>query len=258
MGWFHLTQLLEEPLVSVTAIIEPFFLGAGKDTPGAKAFENMRITLQKEHPDLKFHASTSELPDPSSLESGRKPELALVAGRTCDAPKLFSQLVAKGVTHVYLEKPGAENATQLKLMQKLAAQHSVAVVVGYNKNVARYVRQGLEHLRGRTEGAVAPRVTLQHCNEFSPGAELIEFMTGPGGEGMLHNMCCHELALAVSIFGVTSAGVSRLTVDRDSSELMELGDGRSDFSKLSFVLELAVPTPERPGCVSVQVGKAPL
>lgn len=95
MGWFHLTQLLEEPLVSVVAVVEPFFLGPGKTTPGAKAFDALRTSLQSSHPDLAFCASVAEL---AMHEGGRKPLMALVAGRTCDAPALFTELVSKGVS----------------------------------------------------------------------------------------------------------------------------------------------------------------
>ena len=37
MGWFHLTQLLADPRVDVSAVVEPWFLGAGADKPGADA-----------------------------------------------------------------------------------------------------------------------------------------------------------------------------------------------------------------------------
>jgi predicted dehydrogenase len=42
------------------------------------------------------------------------------------------------VTHVYLEKPGAENAAQLSSMRELAAERGVAVVIGYNKVTLRF------------------------------------------------------------------------------------------------------------------------
>ena len=86
MGWFHLTQLLEEPNVNVRAIVEPFFLGAGKDTPGAKAFAEMRKTLEESHPALAFCASADDVPSSPRPAAGeaRKPMLALIAGRTCE------------------------------------------------------------------------------------------------------------------------------------------------------------------------------
>lgn len=253
MGWFHLTQLLEDPTVNVTAIVEPFFLGPGKDTPGAKVFDTLRASLKQSHPDLTFCASPADLPERSPTLTEAKPLLALIAGRTCDAAKLFVQMVEKGATHVYIEKPGAENATQLKTMRERAAAHGVEVVVGYNKNVATYVRDGLTRIRRCiTAGEPLPCITLEHCNEFAPGPELHGFMRGPGGEGMLHNMCCHELAIAVSLFGVTSERVISVTVQKELSELVELGEGRSDFAKVVFSLELADDAAEpRKGGVAV-------
>ena len=67
----------------------------------------------------------------------------------------------------------------------------VGVVVGYNKNVAKYTTAALVELRKCVaQGGALPQVTLQHCNEFKRGDGLVEFMSGPGAEGMLHNMCC--------------------------------------------------------------------
>ena len=108
------------------------------------------------------------------------------------APELFAQMVEKCATHVYIEKPGATSAATLKSMRQLAAERDVSVVVGYNKNVAAYVRDGLARVRECVAaGEAMPQITLEHCNEFTPGPELHAFMRGPGGEGMLHNMCCH-------------------------------------------------------------------
>jgi len=116
------------------------------------------------------------------------------------------------------------------------------------------VRDGLTAARRAVAaGEPVPRVTLEHCNEFEPGEPLRAFMRGPGGEGMLHNMCCHELALAVSLFGVTSGRVQRVTVAPDATELIELGDGRSDFAKVGFSLELADDgAPPRAGGLGVR------
>jgi len=228
MGWFHLTQLLASDHVAVNNVIEPWFLGKGRNSPGSAAF----ITFQREHPELSFLESVEELP----FSSG--PLLALIAGRTHDAPELFASIVAKGATHVYIEKPGAQSAVQLEEMIKLATRQKVAVVVGYNKNVARYTLDCAAAIQ-RHQG-IAPTVTLQHCNAFKPGKELLDFMCGPGREGMVHNMCCHELALMTTIFGVNQQSVQRVVLDADS-KLVDLGDGSSDWEKLGFTLELDPP-----------------
>lgn len=80
MGWFHLTQLLDEPSVNVCAVVEPFFLGAGKDSAGAAKFSEMRASLGETHPGISFYATAEELP----TRTERTPMLALIAGRTCE------------------------------------------------------------------------------------------------------------------------------------------------------------------------------
>ena len=96
------------------------FLGAGAGSRGAAAFESMRAEFATSHTDCKFLASVAELP---ALAQG--PVLALVAGRTCDAPQIFDELCAKGVTHIYLEKPGADSAARLEAMRQKAEAHGV-------------------------------------------------------------------------------------------------------------------------------------
>ena len=221
--------------------------GAGKGKPGSEGFE----AVMKENPSISFYASVEELPH---CEIG-SPHLFLIAGRTVDAQALFVAAIAKGATHVYMEKPGATSAEQLSEMRDLAAEQGVAVVVGYNKNVAEYSRDALAALRKASgagaDGGRQPRVTLEHCNEFTPGEGLVAFMRGPGGEGMLHNMCCHELALATTLFGVTCARVRKVVLEPESSKLIALDSdsgsgGRADWQKLAFWLELAPATTPPP------------
>lgn len=45
---------------------------------------------------------------------------AVVATRTCEAPRMFSDLVAKGVRYIYLEKPGAPTVDEMEEMRKIA------------------------------------------------------------------------------------------------------------------------------------------
>ena len=70
--------------------------------------------------------------------------LALVAGRTCDAPSIFDALCEKGVTHIYLEKPGAPTVAEIEAMKNEASTAGVTVLMGYNKNVCKYVRKTRE------------------------------------------------------------------------------------------------------------------
>lgn len=229
MGWFHLTQLIDDPAADVRGVVEPWFLGPGKAAAGAERFAALRAA----NPSLRFVASVGELARPAEGE----PLLALIAGRTCDAPALFDEVLALGATHIYVEKPGAESAAQLRAMRDAAAARGVAVVVGYNKNVASYARDALADLEARA--GAPPRVTLEHCNDFAPGDELLAFLRGPGGEGMLHNMCCHELALASSLFGVSCERVAAVELDASRSELLALGgDATDDWSRVAFTLRL--------------------
>ena len=48
------------------------------------------------------------------------PTCALIAGRTADNPRLFSQCIDKGVQNIYLEKPGAPSVGALEEMKALA------------------------------------------------------------------------------------------------------------------------------------------
>ena len=232
MGWFHFTQLVADARVRVTAVVEPFLLGAGAGTAAAAAFAELRAA----HPKIAFAATVAELPP----RAANTPLLALIAGRTCDAPKLFADVLAAGATHVYLEKPGATDADTLDALRADAERRGVGVVVGYNKNVAKYARLALAELRGRAvAGRPTPRVVLQHCNDFEEGEPLAAFLRGPGGEGMLHNMCCHELALAVSRFGLSCARVAAVVLDPEKSAVVALDDGGSfDWQRVAFRLEL--------------------
>ena len=59
------------------------------------------------------------------------------------------------MTHIYLEKPGADSAARLETMRQKAKEHGVAVLVGYNKNVAQYMSEALAALAARREAAQA-------------------------------------------------------------------------------------------------------
>merc|ERR1719282_132713 len=91
MGWFHLQQLAVNPKAELLAVVEPWFLGGGAGSLGATAFGRMRAELGRTHPACKFHASVLEV----AIPSDGRPVLALVAGRTCDAPSIFDALCTK-------------------------------------------------------------------------------------------------------------------------------------------------------------------
>jgi len=230
MGWYHLTQLLDEPRAQVRAVVEPWYLGPGKDAPGSQAFQDFSAEVKSRNPNVEFLASVEDLPDFKSTSSSA-PVVAVIAPRTCQAMELFSAACKKGVTHVYLEKPGGESAEQISKMKELADSCGVAVMIGYNKNVSDYVLQALAEL---DRLPLDVPIAFEHNNSFVPGDQLVEFISGAGGEGMVHNMLCHELAIAVTYFGLTCERLSKLTLDTDKSNLIELPDGRSDWQRLVF------------------------
>ena len=48
---------------------------------------------------------------------------------------------------------------------------------------------------------------------------------------MLHNMACHELALAATLFGVTPERIVSLTLQPELSELIYLDNAGADWSR---------------------------
>ena len=123
MGWYHLTQLLEHPdlksLVRVIGVVEPFFLNDElcKDVP--QVFTDYVKATESDV--TKFVKSFDELP-----EFGEK-TLCLIAGRTGDNPRFFSECVQKGAKYIYLEKPGAPTVKELEEMKALADEKGVKV-----------------------------------------------------------------------------------------------------------------------------------
>ena len=63
MGWYHAKQILDGdvPSATLTDIVEPWFLGGGKDGPGGAEF----AAFKKEHEGkVRFHASIADMPKP--------------------------------------------------------------------------------------------------------------------------------------------------------------------------------------------------
>eukprot|EP00450_Noctiluca_scintillans_P030030 CAMPEP_0194545958 /NCGR_PEP_ID=MMETSP0253-20130528/89953_1 /TAXON_ID=2966 /ORGANISM="Noctiluca scintillans" /LENGTH=386 /DNA_ID=CAMNT_0039393005 /DNA_START=42 /DNA_END=1199 /DNA_ORIENTATION=+ len=234
MGWFHLQQMLGDPRLKFDAVVEPWFLGAGKEAPGSEAFAKFCEEMRAKHPDVLLCSSTEELPMLRGPDD--PPVLAVIAGRTCDAPKLFRGMCERGVSHIYLEKPGAESAADLEDLALLAREQGVAVVVGYNKNVSDYVQGALAQLEGMED--MSPTVVLEHNNAFDTDEDLLSFVRGPGAEGLVHNMCCHELALAATLFGVTRQRVHAVVLEPDESELFELVAPKEDWRRVAYRLLL--------------------
>jgi predicted dehydrogenase len=229
MGWYHGKQMLEGlcPSAKMTTVVEPWFLGAGADSPPGQAFKAWADEMSAKY-GTKFVKSVAEA-DVSGAT------LALISGRTADNPKLLKEVIEAGATHVYLEKPGAPSVAELQEMKEFAAKKGVPVYMGYNKNVTPYVKKALE-FEGKTPGA---STTFVHNNAYKP-EELGECFER-NAEGMLKNMAIHELALLATYYGVTVENIKSVTPDTEYSEVLTLkgpsGKEFTDFPKVGFTIE---------------------
>jgi len=243
MGWYHAKQMLDGdvPSAHLAAIVEPYFLGPGKDSPPGKAF-NEWADEQKEKHGTAFYSSVADLKLADKT-------LALVSGRTADNPRLLKELIDAGVTHVFLEKPGAPTVQELEEMKEYAASKGVPVYMGYNKNVAKYVRDALE-FEQKTPGAAT---TFIHNNAYKE-EELPECFER-NAEGMLKNMAIHELALLATFYGVTVENIESVTPDTEYTSLKTLtgpsGKEFTDFAKVGFT----VVTKNPPKSVTVKADR---
>jgi len=244
MGWYHAKQMLDGdvPSAHLAAIVEPYFLGPGKDTPPGKAF-NEWADEQREKHGTAFYSSVADLPKLADKT------LALVSGRTADNPRLLKELIDAGVTHIFLEKPGATSVAELEEMREYAKSKGVPVYMGYNKNVAKYVRDALE-FEQKTPGAAT---TFIHNNAYKE-EELPECFER-NAEGMLKNMAIHELALLATFYGVTVENIESVTPDTEYTSLKTLtgpsGKEFTDFAKVGFT----VVTKNPPKSVTVKADR---
>ena len=120
--------------------------------------------------------------------------MALISGRTADNPRFLGEAIAAGCTTIYLEKPGAPTVAELETMKSEAAAAGVAVLMGYNKNVCKYVRKARD-FASNMEGS---HVTFVSNNTYENTPESLGECFERNCEGMLKNMAIHELALLVS------------------------------------------------------------
>merc|ERR1719199_1729414 len=170
----------------------------------------------------KFCKDVSELEISGLLSAAiQGPTLALISGRTADNPRLLKEIIAAGVTHIYLEKPGAPSVGELKEMMEYAKSKGVPVYMGYNKNVTPYVLLALEAQK-KTPGSA---IEFVHNNAYTE-PELGECFER-NAEGMLKNMAIHELALLATYFGVTVDNIASVEPDAEYSRCLTLA-GPSD------------------------------
>jgi len=229
MGWYHGKQMLEGDVASaaLTTVVEPWFLGGGADSPPGKVFKEWADEMASAY-GTKFCKSVGDL-------EIKGPTMALVSGRTADNPRLLKELIDAGVTHIYLEKPGAPTVAELKEMMEYAKSKGVPVYMGYNKNVTPYVLKALEAHKS-TPGS---DIEFIHNNAYKQ-EELGECFER-NAEGMLKNMAIHELALLATYFGVTVDNIESVQPDAEYSDCKTLkgpsGKEFTDFAKVGFTVK---------------------
>lgn len=231
------------PSASLDYIIEPWFLGGGKDSPAGVEFAECQSEWEEKY-GVKFIKSLQELPPPAA------PRLALISGRTADNPKLLTESIANGAKCVYLEKPGAPTVTELQQMKEEAEKAGVEVLMGYNKNVCKYVRKTRE-FASTVPGSI---VTFVSNNAYENTPESLGECFERNAEGMLKNMAIHELALLVSFYDVSVDNIASVAADKSFSSLQTLpgpsGKMFTDFDKIKFTI-----TTKNGNTVSVQADR---
>ena len=148
----------------------------------------------------------------------------------------MSESIAHGAKCIYLEKPGAPTVVELEAMKTEADAASVEVLMGYNKNVCKYVRKTREF----AETVEGSHVTFVSNNAYENTPESLGECFERNAEGMLKNMAIHELALLVSFYDVTVDNIASVVADKEFSSLQTLkgpsGDDYTDFDKIKFTI----------------------
>jgi len=231
MGWYHATQMLDEkcPSASLDYVVEPWFMGPGAEGPGGPEFKEWEAETEEKY-GVKFVTSLDSLPPPT------QPRLALISGRTADNPHLLEEAIKVGCKCIYLEKPGAPTVAELQKMKEDAAAAGVEVLMGYNKNVCKYVRKTREY----AETIPNSHVTFVSNNAYENTPESLGECFERNAEGMLKNMAIHELALLASFYEVTVENIESVTADKEFSSLQTLpgpsGKEFTDFDKIKFTI----------------------
>jgi predicted dehydrogenase len=200
--------------------------------------------FQKESEDnegIQFFKSVADLP---AVAEGKK-RLALISGRTADNPRLLGECTANGCTTIYLEKPGAPTVAELSAMKDEAKAAGVTVLMGYNKNVCKYVSKARDYASAN-DGS---HVTFVSNNAYENTPESLGECFERNKEGMLKNMAIHELALLVSFYGVSVETIDKCVADKEFSSCQTL-NGITDFDKIKFTI-----TTKSGNSVSVQADR---
>lgn len=173
----------------------------------------------------------------SDLPPSAQPRLALISGRTADNPRLLSESIDNGCKCIFLEKPGAPSVAELAQMKAEAETANVKVLMGYNKNVCKYVRKTRE-FAAKSPGS---HVTFVSNNAYENTPESLGECFERNSEGMLKNMAIHELALLVSFYDVSVNNIESVSADKDFSSMQTLkgpsGKDFTDFDKIKFTIK---------------------
>jgi len=122
-------------------------------------------------------------------------------------------------------------------MKDEAAAANVSVLMGYNKNVCKYVSKAREYASTH-EGS---HVTFVSNNAYENTLESLGECFERNREGMLKNMAIHELALLVSFFDVKVETIDTCVADKTFSSCQTLkgpssGEDFTDFDKIKFTI----------------------
>merc|ERR1711865_565734 len=143
-----------------------------------------------------------------------------------------SESIKHGSKCIYLEKPGAPTVTELVAMKAEADAADVEVLMGYNKNVCKYVRKTREH----AETVAGSHVTFVSNNAYENTPESLGECFERNAEGMLKNMAIHELALLATVnadrCGSTEGGGSMAIVSVDGAEKFRAVTPDDDLKKV--------------------------
>merc|ERR1712127_639414 len=126
---------------------------------------------------------------------------------------------------------------ELEAMKTEADAAGVEVLMGYNKNVCKYVRKTREFAKT----VPGSHVTFVSNNAYENTPESLGECFERNAEGMLKNMAIHELALLVSFYDVSVENIESVTADKEFSSMQTLpgpsGAEYTDFGKIKFTIK---------------------
>ena len=235
MGWYHAVQILDSrvPFATLKHVVEPWYMSdAAKGAPGYQEFQGFKKEQETKN-GIRFYANVKDVPSPGQDEL----RLGIISARTADNPSLLADCLDIGCKTIYLEKPGAPTVAELSAMKDEAAAAGIKVLMGYNKNVCKYVTKAREY----ADAHAGSHVTLVSNNAYENTAESLGECFERNAEGMLKNMAIHELALLVSFYDVSVENIASVTADKEFSSMQTLpgpsGKEFTDFDKIKFTIE---------------------